>query len=142
MNPKNPNTRKHNVESEIATTSKKMRWAGYVMSAPPVLLLLMAAGMNLTRNPQAIEGMTKYGYPDIALPLGIVALACAVLYAVPQTAVLGAILMTGYLGGATATHVRAAEPFAMAVIVGVLVWGGLYLRDARIRALIPFRKLK
>jgi hypothetical protein len=74
--------------------------------------------------------------------LGIVALACAVLYAVPQTAVLGAILMTGYLGGATATHVRAAEPFAMAVIVGVLVWGGLYLRDARIRALIPFRKLK
>lgn len=130
------------MESEIATTSKKMRWAGYIMSAPPVLLLLMAAGMNLTRNPQAIEGMTTYGYPDIALPLGIVALACAVLYAVPQTAVLGAILMTGYLGGATATHVRASEPFFMAVIVGVLVWGGLYLRDARIRALIPFRRLK
>lgn len=130
------------MESTNESTSKYMRWAGYVMSAPPILLLIMAAVMNLTRNPQAIEGMTKYGYPDVALPLGITALACAILYLIPQTAVLGAILMTGYLGGATATHVRAAEPFYMAVIVGVFVWGGLYLRDARIRALIPLRKLK
>ena len=87
------------------------------------------------------EGMARYGYPErYAHRILIVEMACVALYAIPQTAVLGAILLTGYLGGATATHVRAAEPFIMPVIVGVLVWLGLFFRDARVRTLIPFRR--
>jgi hypothetical protein len=69
----------------------------------------------------------------------IVEIACAVLYAIPRTSVLGAILLTGYLGGATSTHVRAGEPFYLAVGTGIVVWLGLYLRDERLRALIPLR---
>jgi hypothetical protein len=75
------------------------------------------------------------------LTLGIVEIACTVVYAIPQTAVLGAILLTGYLGGAIATHVRLEEGFLPPVILGVLVWLGIYLRDARLRALLPFRNL-
>ena len=88
------------------------------------------------------EGMEKYGYPAGTDKVLVVLQAiCAVLYLIPQTAVLGAILFTGYLGGAVATHVHASESsWYMAVGVGVLVWGGLFLRDPRIRALIPLRK--
>ena len=69
--------------------------------------------------------------------LGVLELACTILYAIPRTSVLGAILLTGYLGGATATHVRVGDSFIMTVVLGVVVWGGLFLRDARLRALIP-----
>ena len=72
----------------------------------------------------------------------IVEVVCAVIYAIPQTSILGAILLTGYLGGAVSTHVRAGEPFFLALIVGVLVWLGLYLRDERLRALVPLRSPK
>jgi hypothetical protein len=77
----------------------------------------------------------------VGRPLFIVEIICAILYAVPQTAVLGAILLTGYLGGAIATHVRAAEPFWFPIPFAVLIWLGLYLRDARVRALVPIRGL-
>lgn len=121
--------------------SKKMMWAGWVVSALPTLMLLMAAGMSLLKRPEAIEGLVKYGYPEgIGFGLGVVLLVCVIVYLIPQTAVLGAILLTGYLGGAVATHVRAGEPFVTAVVVGVLVWLGLYLRDAGVRALVPLRK--
>ena len=87
-----------------------------------------------------VEGFVHLGYPEsLALAIGIVELACTVLYVIPQTAVLGAIVLTGYLGGATASHVRIGEPFHLAVLLGVLMWGGLYLRDERVRALIPLR---
>ncbi len=122
-------------------SNNKMRWAGYLLSAFPVLMLLMSAVMKITKNAMVMEGMPQMGYPvALAVPIGVVELLCTVLYLIPRTSVLGAVLLTGYLGGATATHVRIEEAFIGPVVFGILLWGGLYLRDARIRALIPFRK--
>jgi uncharacterized membrane protein YphA (DoxX/SURF4 family) len=124
-----------------ASVSKKTRWTGYVLSALPVLLLLFSGTMKLVRPPGMAESFAHLGWPaTLALALGILELACTVIYAIPRTAVLGAILLTGYLGGAIATHVRIGEPFFTQFILGVLVWGGLYLRDPRLRALIPLRR--
>lgn len=126
---------------EAKPRSKGLIWTGRVLSTLPVLMLLMSAGMKFAKPPEVIEGFGKLGYSvDLALPLGIVEVACTIMYIVPQTAVLGAILLTGYLGGATATHVRVGDPWIAPVILGVLVWGGLYLRDARLRALLPLRR--
>lgn len=128
-------------QNGVRDTSKAMFWSGVVMSAVPVLLLLFSASMKLTQNEQAVEGFVHFGFPDgVALPIGLVELACTVLYVVPQTAVLGAILLTGYLGGATVTHLRVEEAYFVPIVLGVLLWGGLFLRDARIRVLIPFRR--
>ncbi len=111
------------------------------MSALPVLLLLFSAGMKLARPAPVVEGFAKSGYPEsLLLGIGIVELLCTVLYLIPRTAVLGAILLTGYLGGATATHLRVGEPWIFPIIVGVLLWGGLFLRDPGIRRLIPFSR--
>lgn len=124
-----------------APVSKKLLWAGWIMSALPVLLLLFSATMKVLKLPAAMEGFVRLGYLEhVALPLGIVELTCTVLYVIPRTSVLGAILLTGYLGGATATHLRIGEPFYMAIILGMLVWGGLYLRDERLRTFIPLRQ--
>jgi hypothetical protein len=129
-------------EDQTVPVSKKVLWAGWIVSVLPVLMLLMSATMKLMRAPAVMEGLPKMGYPaGLALPLGIVELGSTILYLIPQTSVLGAILLTGYLGGATATHVRIGDPsFYIPVILGVLVWGGLFLRDPRIRALIPLKK--
>lgn len=127
--------------NSIAPVSKKSIWAGRIVSALPVLMLLMSGIMKLAGPPAVVEGFTHLGYSDsLALPLGIVELVCTALYVIPQTAVLGAILLTGYLGGATATHLRINEPFFAAIVLGMLVWLGLFLRDARLRELIPFRR--
>jgi hypothetical protein len=117
-------------------------WAGRVLSALPVLLLLLSASMKLLHPPMVVETFVgKLGYPANVLPaLAALELFCAVVYAVPRTAVLGAVLLTGYLGGAVATHVRVGEAFVAPLLLGVLVWAGLYLRDERIRALLPLRK--
>lgn len=121
-----------------APVSKPILWAGYIMSALPVLGLLMSAIMKFVQPEEMIQGFTKLGWHQSqALGLGILELACTVIYAIPRTSVLGAILLTGYMGGAIATHVRLGEQFAPQVILGVLIWGGLWLRDARIRALLP-----
>jgi len=126
--------------SDAPPVSKTMLWIGRVLSALPVLMLAMSASMKLMKSPMLVEGFAHLGWPEsVAITLGIVELSCAILYAIPQTAVLGAILVTGYLGGAVATHVRIGEPFHMPIILGVIAWGGLYFRDARIRALIPLR---
>jgi hypothetical protein len=118
-----------------------MLWAGRILSALPVLMLIMSGVMKLTKVAPVLEGFTKFGYPEsVIVPLGIVELVSALLYVIPQTSVLGAILLTGYLGGATATHVRGGDAFIAPVILGVLVWLGLFLRDARIRALVPLRR--
>ena len=117
-----------------------MVWTGRVISALPVLLLLMSAVMKFIKPPGMAEGLAKIGWTeDQMLTLGILELACTIVYLIPQTSVLGAILLTGYLGGATATHVRVGDPWFATVIAGVLVWLGLFLRDARLRALIPLR---
>lgn len=117
-----------------------MLWAGYVVSALPVLMLVMSGVMKILQPPDAVKGFADLGWPlNLAIALALVELGCTLLYVIPQTAVLGAILLTGYLGGATATHVRIGEGFIAPVVFGVLVWLGLYLRDARLRALIPLR---
>ncbi|MBI5757610.1 MAG: DoxX family protein [Planctomycetales bacterium] len=117
-----------------------MLWIGRILSTLPVLMLLMSGVMKLVKPTEVVEGFAKLGWPDsLALGLGIVELVCTVLYVIPRTSVLGAILLTGYLGGATATHVRIGDPFIAPIILGVVIWLGLFLRDARLRVLIPLR---
>ena len=119
-----------------------MVWTGRVVSALPVLMLLMSAAFKFIKPPGMAEGLAKMGWTeDQMLSLGILEIACTLLYVIPQTSVLGAILLTGYLGGATATHVRVGDSWIAPVIVGVLVWLGLFLRDHRLRALLPLRKI-
>jgi DoxX-like family len=128
---------------DLQSPSKAKLWGGRVASALPVLLLVMSASMKLSHNAQMVPQFTgKYGYPEGTItPLGIVEILCTIIYCVPRTSVLGAVLLTGYLGGAVATHVRVGEPPFIPFLCGVLVWAGLYLRDSRITALLPIRKL-
>jgi hypothetical protein len=125
--------------------SKPMLWAGWIMSGAVVLFLLLDGVMKLLLVEPVIEATRQIGYPlDVIRPLGIICLVCAVLYAIPRTAILGAILLTGFLGGAIASKVRLEEALFSQVLfgayVGVLAWGGLYLRDGRLRVLIPWRR--
>lgn len=115
---------------------------GWVLSAIPIGMMLFSAAMKLNPSPQAIEFTnTHLGYPSTAfLTLAILEITCVVVYAIPQTAVLGAILMTAYLGGAVASHFRVGDMPIPQVLLGVLAWAGLYLRDERLRALLPLRK--
>jgi hypothetical protein len=121
--------------------SKKMVWTGRVISALVILFLLVDSGGKVARFAPYLEGTVKVGYPaSLVVPIGIVLLICTVVYAIPHTSVLGAILLTGYLGGATATHVRVSQPFWFPIMMGVLAWAGLFLREERLRALIPLRR--
>lgn len=127
-----------------APASKKALWAGRVVGALPVLFLLGDGIGKLVKPAPVVEGTLQLGYQaSVLVPLGIVLLACTILYAVPRTAVLGAILLTGYLGGAVATHVRVDNPLLshtlFPIYFGVMLWGSLYLRDPRVRALLPLR---
>ena len=125
---------------ETVPVSKKMLWTGRIISAVPVLMLLMSAVMKFVKPPPVVEGFAHLGLPEkLALGLGVLELVCTVLYVIPRTAVLGAILLTGYLGGAIVVHLRVGDPFIGPFIFGVLVWAGLFLRDRRLRALIPLR---
>ncbi len=122
--------------------SKAMFIAGWVLSVLPALGLGISAVMKLTRGKSVVEGFAHFGYPEyVMLPLGLVELSCAILFLIPRTAVLGAILLTGYMGGAVATHLRVGEPFFLQPLFGVVAWLGLYLRDKRVRELAPIRKL-
>ena len=126
--------------ADARSVSKKALWAGRALSAVPVLMLLLSATGKFMKPQAVVEGFTHLGYHEsLALPLGIVELACTVIYLIPRTSILGAILLTGYLGGATATHVRIGEPFWIPVLLGVMVWAGLYLREERLKALVPLR---
>src|SRR4030095_10221049 len=131
-------------DTQIAPISRKRLWAGRIMSGLPALFLLVDGGAKLAKPAPVVEGTGQLGYPETAIvPLGIVLLACTILYLIPRTSVLGAILLTGYLGGAVATHVRVGDPLfthtLFPIYFGVLIWGGLYLRDNRISSLIPLR---
>jgi hypothetical protein len=123
--------------------SKKRLWAGRILSALPALFLLVDGAMKVIKPQVVVKGTVELGYAEtVILPLGLVLLACTTLYLMPRTAVLGALLLTGYLGGAVATHVRAGHgPFEIVfpVVLGILLWGGLVLRDDRLRTLIPLR---
>ncbi|WP_373652871.1 MULTISPECIES: DoxX family protein [unclassified Schlesneria] len=127
-----------NVDTE--KTSRGILWTGRVLSTLPVLMLILSAIMKFAKPAPFSEGFGKLGFPEsLANGLGIVELVCTALYVIPQTSVLGAILLTGYLGGATATHLRVNDPWFGPVLMGVVLWLGLFLRDKRLRALIPFR---
>ena len=128
----------------IPATSIKRPWAGYIVSALPVLFLLMDALGKFIKPEQVVTGTVDLGYQEsVIVPLGVTLLICTVIYIIPKTSVLGAILLTGYLGGAVATHVRIVNPLftyqLFPVYLGALLWLGLYLRDARLRSLLPIR---
>lgn len=124
--------------------TNKRPWGGYILSALPALFLLLDAAGKLFKPEPVVTGTLDLGYQEsVIVPLGVLLLVCTVLYIIPKTSVLGAILLTGYLGGAVATHVRLANPLfthqLFPVYLGALLWLGLYLRDARLRSLLPFR---
>jgi len=114
-----------------------MLWTGRVLSGLVILFLLMGGVIGLMKIPENVEKFKQYGYPaESGTWIPVTLLTCTLLYAIPRTAILGAILLTGYLGGATATHVRAGEPFFFPIVVGVVAWLGLFLRDSRLRSLL------
>jgi hypothetical protein len=130
--------------AQAVPVSKGQLWTGRILSGLPVLLLVMDGVMKLMKPEAVVTATVKLGYPETVLVgLGIVLLVCVILYVIPRTAVLGAILLTGYLGGAVATHVRVGDPLFSHVLapvyLAVLIWGGLFLREPRLRALIPLR---
>ena len=121
-------------------SNKSSLWAGRILSALPVLFLLLDGVMKVLKPAFVVEATVQLGYPEsVIVALGLVLVACTIFYLIPRTAVLGAILLTGYLGGAVATHVRVGGPLfsiLMPVILGAMLWGGLYLRDERVRSLV------
>jgi hypothetical protein len=124
--------------------SKAARWTGRILSGLVGLFLLFDGAMKLAKPDFVVEGTLKYGYAEaVIVPLGVVLIASTLLYLFPRTAALGAILLTGYLGGAVDAHVRAGEgafPVLFPVVLGAILWGALYLRDTRVRAVVPVRK--
>lgn len=128
--------------SQPTTTSRL--WTGRALTAVPILFLVFDGAAKVMNVAAVRESMAQLGYPaEVGVGIGIILLGCVALYAIPRTSVLGAILLTGYLGGAVATHVRVGSPLfshtLFPIYVAVMIWGGLYLRDARLRALLPLR---
>lgn len=132
------------LDTQVTPVSKKMLWAGRIMSVLVVIFLLFDSTMKVMRLDPAVEDTVALGYTGgVVFGLGITLLVCTILYAIPRTSILGAILLTGYLGGAIATHVRVDNPLFSHVLfplyLGILLWAGLVLRDARLRALLTLR---
>lgn len=127
--------------SEIQPVSKKILWAGYIATALPVLLLLFSASGKFFK-PEGMEAnILPLGWKMEQMTwLGIVELACVIIYLIPKTAVFGAVLLTAYLGGATAAHARIGDPYFIPIIAGILVWLGIYLREPRLWDLAPLRR--
>jgi hypothetical protein len=124
----------------MAATEKRV-WVGWAITILASLVFLFSATMKLIGGPQLAEGMAHLGLPmSLVVPLAILEFACVVIYLIPATSVLGAILLAGYLGGAILTHLRVGDPFFVQIILGLLVWLGVYLREDRLKALIPVRK--
>ncbi|HEY4201860.1 MAG TPA: DoxX family protein [Devosiaceae bacterium] len=129
----------------IPTGNRTAFWAGWVLSGILIAFLLFDAGIKLVPLDVVNETMVQLGWPpELARGLGVLTLLCVVLYAIPRTSVLGAILLTAYLGGAMATHMRIGSPLfshtLFGLYLGLFAWGGLYLRDPRIQALLPFSR--
>jgi len=126
------------IQFNIHTSSRRGLWAGRVISTLPALFLLIDGIMKLVKPAVVVEATVKLGYSESVITgLGIVLVACTIIYLIPRTTVLGAILLTGYLGGAIATHVRVGDPLftiIFPVILGAMIWGGLYLLDERCRS--------
>ena len=130
--------------TETAPASKTKVWVGRVMSGLVVLFLVFDSVMKFIQPAPVVEASEHLGLPlSLTVPIGIILLVCTTLYAIPRTSILGAILLTGYLGGAVLTHLRVGDPLFSHVLfptyMGVLLWGGLYLREDRLRALLPLK---
>jgi hypothetical protein len=132
------------MQSVTSTVSKRTFWIGRIVTGLLILFFLFDGVMKLVKPAAVVEGTVRLGYPEYTIvPIGIVLLLFTIFYAIPRTSVLGAILLTGYLGGAVATHVRVGGTEfekLFPIIMGVFVWGGLYLRDAQLRRLIPLHQ--
>jgi len=133
--------------AETAPVAKPARWTGRVLSGLVIVFLLFDGAVKLVPWPVVTETMDRMGYgssESLARTLGVITVACTVLYAIPPTSILGAILLTGYLGGAMASHVRIGSPLfthtLFGLYLGLMVWGGLWLRDGTLRDLIPWRR--
>jgi hypothetical protein len=130
---------------QSSALSKGSIWTGRVLSILVILLLALDAVLKFLKPPPVAEAFLHLGLPfGLCVPIGIILLLCTLLYAIPQTSILGAILLTGYLGGAVLTHLRVGDPLASHILfpvyLGVFLWLGLYLREIRLRSLVPFRK--
>jgi hypothetical protein len=124
----------------VISASRKIMWVGRVISIVVSLLFAMSAFMKLRGGAEVMQGMAHLGLPEsLITPLAILEMSCVVIYAIPATSVLGAILLTGYIGGAICTHLRVGDPFYMQIAIGIFVWLGLYLREYRLKELIPLR---
>lgn len=131
---------KANPAPKSSAAGKATLWVGRLLSALPFPPMLFGAGAKLTHAHEAVEGFYRLGLPERAMhPIGLLEITCVVLYAIPRTAILGAILVTGYMGGAILANVRAGEPIVAPVLMGVFAWAGLFLRDQRLRVLLPLR---
>jgi len=128
--------------AQAAPTSAGMLWTGRILTVLVALFLIFDCSVKLVKAPSAVQGSVQLGYPEsTVVPIGVVLLVCLVLYLIPRTSILGAVLLTGYLGGATATMVRASSPWILfPVLIGMLVWAGIYFRDDQLRAMIPLRR--
>lgn len=125
--------------------SKTVRWIGWILTGLVVAFMLFDGAIQLIAFDFVTQGMIEFGLPEsYARPLGVVTLVCTLLYAWPRTSVLGAVLLTGFLGGTIATHMPRPEPLlphiVTALVMGAIVWGGLWLRDPQLRALLPWRR--
>ena len=124
----------------MVAASGKIVWVGRVISVLVSLLFAMSAFMKLKGGAEVMQGMAHLGFPEsLIMPLAILEISCVVIYLIPATSVLGAILLTGYIGGAICTHWRVGDPFFIQIALGIFVWLGLYLRENRLKALIPLR---
>jgi hypothetical protein len=131
----------------VSFESKTVRWIGWILTGIIVAFMLFDGAIQLIAFDFVTQGMMEFGLPEsYARPLGIVTLACTLLYAWPRTSVLGALLLTGFLGGTIATHMPRPEPLlphiVTAMVMGAIVWGGLWLRDPQLRALLPWRRAR
>jgi hypothetical protein len=128
--------------AQAVPAARGMLWTGRIITALVGLFLLFDSVVKLAKAPSAVQGTVQLGYPEgTVVPIGLVLLASLAFYLIPRTSILGAILLTGYLGGATATMVRVSSPWVLfPVVIGMLVWAGLYFRDEQLRALIPLRR--
>ena len=129
------------LETPTAQLSKGALWTSRLLSAIPVLLVLLGSVMKLMKPASVIQASAQAGLPErLIVPVGLIELTCVIVYLVPSTSVLGAILLTGLLGGATVTTLRIGDPtYPLPILLGRMAWGGLYLRDRRLRVLLPLR---
>lgn len=131
------------MQSELPTAaaSNKLLWTGRILSILAVLFMLFDAGAHLFKPAPVVQAFLQLGFPlRLSICLGIIQLVCVLIYVIPRTAILGAVLITGYLGGAVAIHMRVGNPVfecVFPILIGIFFWGGLLLRDSRLRAIFP-----